>query len=358
MAAQDSDTNREIQHLLRAGLRLYSLGDVERANDQWNQVLSHVEDHDTATDYLTNSLVSLEGTDAAEAMNASPAVLDEHADEIDEITNVHNLVVELIKQSKLEQALVLLEHGRSQFEKGDHRFSRVSKLVRNLLTLRYVVALGPLHQLVDAAEHAEADDLSAEEMHILALVDVSASQEGLTIDDLLSDSLYGPFKTLRALVTLRNHEYVRLRSPDAPTPDPDDLTVTASGEAAPDDSAEPDDAAEEATSAEEQDPPADAEAPSDAEETPDAEDPADETDVEETDVEETDVVTSTGDTDPGTDTAPSLDDDFDDVFRRAVGAYVNGEFAEARSLFEECAEMRPDDPRPTRNLERIEALGK
>jgi hypothetical protein len=249
----------------------------------------------------------------------------------------------------------VLRYGQVHFGDAPIHFGEMIDLVGDLLTLRYVRHLGPLGQTVHhrarRPQGPVAANLSAEQMHVLALVDVNTDYgEPFTIDALLTNSLYGVFGTLRAVVQLRADGLVALDAPTSETPTSETPTSETPTSETPTDDAPAHEGAREATGPEATgpdkevtdfgatwDPPSLYVAPSgdgtaarpaaspEADDRPDA-------------------------------SEPSADDDaFRARYREAARAYVQGKTDEARRLFEQCIAMRPDDPRPRRSLERLDA---
>ena len=371
-SAKDTSASSEpAQDLVLNGLRHFSHGNVEEANAAWNQVLEVEPNHERATDYLTNSMIDMESDrDPAEAMTSAKSVLGAYDDVLEDIRELHQVIVNLIKTGALEEALVLLEHVCDTVDGGEEQFGRVRRLVRNLLALRYALHLGPLGQRVVGSETQAPPDLASEEMHVLALVDVTGSEQAMTIADLLDASLYGPFLTFRALVTLRHRELVALEQEDGfaetygdseaaagdipPPPQPADVpSEIVDSEDAEEADTEEADAEESDDTSPEQEP--EEEAGEGA--SPDASPPSDSSAEDDPAGSHT---TSSSSQSPGAEEnapAPSeeaeADGDFDALFRKGVSLYVQGEFEKARRRFEKCLDLRPDDPRAKRNLERV-----
>lgn len=334
----DMSPDRSPAVLLRAGLLAFSQDNLEQAHDAWNRVLDEQPDHPTATDYLTHDVVTLTtDRDAVEAMRAAPSVRPAYADALDgDASEVKRIVVDLLKQGRLEEAFVLLR------EIPD-RFSRIRTLIANLLTLRYVSDLGPLDQAVHCACDGVPDALSAVEQHVLAVVRSTqedadrANDEQIRVDDFLAHSWYAPFLTLRAILILRDRGLLILeagshrdvaalleeeRSIDVPLPAEPEPTPPEEIPQPPreDQQAHPPRAANGSSNRT---------PPSSSDETERA---------------------------ASVDSAPDEHESFEDAFRTGVSMYVQGNFDAARRCFNRCMEIRPGDPRARRNLERIDAL--
>lgn len=374
----------DVDDFLRLGLRHFSRKNVDAANEAWNRVLELEPNHERATDYLTNTLVDVEDErDPAEAMQEAQSVINAYDDALGDVQELHQAIVELVKAGKLEEALVLLERAHDLVERGEEHFGRVRTLVENLLSLRYAVYLGPLDQVLAGEEDRAPTDLASEEMHVLALVDVNGREHQMSTLDLLDESLYGPFPTLRALITLCHRGLVTLHAPDAP-PTPSDARhgdADASSAAAPpppkpSDVEAPTDAAEATPDHAPGNLPTDqdeaASSPeSAADDTPADSPPAGEdaaaeagagvagdTDAEAVEAREGDAQTENAEPGPADGEARDGedlgDDEYDELFRQGVSLYVQGEYDQARECFERCLAARPDDPRPKRNLQRLE----
>lgn len=345
----DATQDAPVRTLLFDGLHRFSRGDREGANACWGKVLEHEPDHLAATDYRTYSSVELPDVDAVTAL-VDAAKQDEDGTYIGDAETLVREVKTRIKERKLESAMQLLQEARQNAaDVVTDRLARIAILLRHLLTLRYLVALGPFEQPVRAEGTDVGQTLTGEAMHVLALVDVNSSRGQLTVGDLVADSLYGPYKTLRALILLRHHGLIStgeagdepetyvvgdgaLEAVSEPVPDAYDVGAGGDDATHADASASPD-----------------ASAPADGQDVAAAE-PERETEDEPAVVETAPALTTTEDA-----TEDASDDAYPHVFRKGVSAYVQGEFKKAREFFQRCREMRPDDPRPKQNLERLDA---
>jgi tetratricopeptide (TPR) repeat protein len=330
--------SQRVQALLLEGLRHFSMNAIDDANACWRQVLEIHPEHPTATHYLRNDLVLRLATDPVADMRAAaegsigPFKRPEAA---------YERAADLLAQGRLEEGRAVLRYGQVYFGDAPMHFGEMIDLVGDLLTLRYVRHLGPLGQTVHhrarRPQGPVAANLSAEQMHVLALVDVNTDYgEPFTIDALLTNSLYGVFGTLRAVVQLRADGLVVLDAPTSETPTDDAPAHEGAREATGPEATGPDKEVTDFGAT--WDPPSLYVAPSgdgtaarpaaspEADDRPDA-------------------------------SEPSADDDaFRARYREAARAYVQGKTDEARRLFEQCIAMRPDDPRPRRSLERLDAL--
>lgn len=340
----DVSQDAPVRTLLFDGLHHFSRGDREEANARWKEVLDREPDHLAATDYRTYSSIELPEVDPVTEL------LDAVQDDQDEayLKDAETLVAEVktrIKERRLEAAMQLLQEARQRAaDVVTDRLARIAVLLRHLLTLRYLNALGPFEQPVRAEGTDVGQRLTGEAMHVLALVDVNSNRGQLTVGDLVADSLYGPYKTLRALLLLRHHGLISTDDPangpetyvvgdgaleavSEPLADGPDVETANTGDDEVEMDSRPADAADDAAAAQ-----------------------------EEGETEQTQSLPETASALTVPESAP--DDPYPDLFRKAVSAYVQGEFDDARQLFEQCREIRPEDPRPKRNLERLDAAGR
>jgi tetratricopeptide (TPR) repeat protein len=312
-----SNEHENIQDLLLEGLRLFGIGEVERANAHWRKILDIDEDHETATDYLTNSALSLED-DAGETLLSAQTVLDGKEESLHDMSTVNENIISLIKERRFEESFLFLEYGQSQLGNEKEDFVRLKKRICNLLTLKYVNHLGSLSQeLKSVGDPHVIENMSSKIIKVFALIDGNGYQHNLTIGDLLTVSMYKPFDTLRALVQLQHHGHIELRDPDEDSTKPEISTTTS-------DLKEP-----ESTSLSKDGSPPDDDAK---------------------------TFSTTVDEEVSTDSVQVDEESYEAIYRTAVQKYVQGEFTKARTLFKECAARRPDDPRPKTHMDQIDTL--
>lgn len=223
----DDATRDQISRLLKRGLNHYGLGEIEKAISCWEKVRELDPENSAARDYLESAYEELtprpssdEGTRPTEtplpdlermaAKKPGPAeVSEEFSVEFDDEMSESegdgpsdDLVggaLALYKAGKLEEAKERLEQA-AELEGDRLDIQGYLELVRGQLVKRYEKEIGDRGRIVAlavASEELVQRELGPEEGFLLSQIDGS-----LTIDEILSLSTFGHFRTVEMLSRL------------------------------------------------------------------------------------------------------------------------------------------------------------
>lgn len=316
---------RKVDELLQEGLTLYGRGLERDAVDRWRRVLDLVPGHSEALDYLasagqaddprTTQVRVKRRSELPPKRERKPITLE---DEEPSSPLEAPALLGLVKSGRYEEALEMLYEARA-LRPTDASISRSIQHLKGRLIRRYARRLGCIDSVPALTSQRETTQtLGPEGFQVYRLIDGIAS-----FDDIAVSSPLGRLRTLGILCELLESKRIRLDTvSDEPLPEgspaPSAFPV---GHMASLPSPEPTPSMV----------PAADDAPS---------------------VHEMDLRAPAP---PSESIQIDLADDFDALFRDATRAYVVRDYAKARTLFERCATLRPDDRRVRVNLERIPA---
>ncbi len=297
MRDNEPKTTGTLEELLQQGLKAYGQGEVDRAIAAWRQVLVLAPDHQQARDYLETAGFTLD-------VQGPPAPVIDLSPHQKKASILAQQIKALIAERRYDHALALLHDAKRARPDRAAEIGRSIQLVKNRLVLKQLRTIGSLDQVVDvhvAPEVLDRLDLDVTARDFLEHIDGESS-----VGDLLRVSVMERHESLGLLLQLNKLGVIGLREPALHLPVEGaeggrEATRLYSGEG----SAVP--------------------AP----------------------VEEVRASSPPAVADPT----------FDELFRQATKAYLQGQRDEALQGFLACARLRPEDLRVKHNIQRLEEQG-
>jgi tetratricopeptide (TPR) repeat protein len=217
----DDATRDQVSRLLKRGLNHYGLGEIEKAVSCWEKVRELDPENSAARDYLESAYEELaprpstdDGTrptegpipdlgqapeETSEEMSDDTSGTLAEAEEDGESDDLVGGALALYRSGKLEEARERLEQA-AQLEADRLDIQGYLELVRGQLVKRYEKEIGDrgrVVQLAVASEELVQQELGPEEGFLLSQIDGS-----LTVDEILSLSTFGHFRTIEMLARL------------------------------------------------------------------------------------------------------------------------------------------------------------
>jgi tetratricopeptide (TPR) repeat protein len=213
----DDATRDQVSRLLKRGLNHYGLGEIEKAVACWEKVRELEPENSAARDYLESAYEELtprpstdDGTRPTDESFTAPGQMPEETSEEtpeampeaegdDDSNDLVGGALALYRVGKLEEAKERLEQA-AQLEEDRLDIQGYLELVRGQLVKRYEKEIGDrgrVVQLAVASDELVQRELGPEEGFLLSQIDGS-----LTVDEILSLSTFGHFRTIEMLARL------------------------------------------------------------------------------------------------------------------------------------------------------------